>query len=296
MKKERIFCLIVVFLLLLTGCSNSSTNYDAIILDNASLLTSELGFDTENNPFADGTRYFNVTKNSKNEFLVDVNGTEMRIRTPDTNTESEYEPQNSSIISKKYEKIIKQSKKLVYQYIDSSTILDDKNGIKNYIDKLSIKEASFTEADYVGAYFSYTDNCVYINRNLSSVICEWMLVHEFVHAISYYTHGCSIEKEEYAFNLFNEILTDIITASLSPKIGKDIQSGYIAYYGLLAPYINLFGEHAVKAYFYGYNAIYEKIGHDEFEFFVIVIENYDAEYSDVYYNNLIFKWYANNPI
>lgn len=292
-KLKNLFIIVMSMLMILTGCSNAvEKNYDSITLENATKATAESGFNFDSNPFVHESRYFTVTKNSKNEFCVDVNGTEMIIQIPSDASSSEYLPSNVIELSSKYGKIVIKSKEIVYQYIDASTILKDKEAIKNYIDSLIAKEATFTDDDSVGAYFSYTDDCLYINRDNPEFICEWMIVHELIHAISYYTHNCSIENEEYAFNLFNEILTDMITSSLTPKINSKIQSGYSLYYDLLYPYINLVGQSSIEAYFYGYEIIYEQIKKEEFEFFVIVIENYGAENSDVYYNNLIYKWYA----
>lgn len=294
MKKLKNFFIVVIsMLMVLTGCSNTvEKNYDSITLENATKATAESGFDFDSNPFVDGSRYFTVTKNSKNEFGVDVNGTEMIIQIPSNASSSEYLPSDVIELSSKSAKIVTKSKELVYQYIDASTILKDKEAIKNYINSLNAKEAIFADDDSVGAYFSYTDDCIYINKDNSEFICEWMIVHELIHAVSYYTHNCSIENEEYAFNLFNEILTDIITSSIKPKTHSKIPSRYSLYYDLLYPYINLVGPSAIEAYFYGYEIIYNQIKTEEFEFFVIVIENYGAENSDVYYNNLIYKWYA----
>ncbi len=289
-KLKRLFIIVMSMLMILSGCSNATNNYDSITLENAVKVTAESGFDLGSNPFVSDSRYFIVTKNSDSTFSVDANGKRMIIQVPSEQSSSEYVPTNVSDVSK-YMKIVAKSKKLVYQYIDTSTILKDKEDVKKYIENLDTKEGSFTDDEGVGAYFSYADSCIYINRNNSEAICEWMIVHELIHAISFYTHNCSIENEEYAFNLFNEILTDIITSSINPEIDRTIQSGYSVYYNLLYPYINLFGENAIEAYFYGYNTIYKQIEKDEFEFFVIVIENYGAENSDVYYNNLIYKWY-----
>ena len=284
MKKLKNFFIVVIsMLMVLTGCSNTvEKNYDSITLENATKATAESGFDFDSNPFVDGSRYFTVTRNSKNEFGVDVNGTEMIIQFPSNASSSEYLPSDVIELSSESAKIVTKSKELVYQYIDASTILKDKEAIKNYINSLNAKEAIFADDDSVGAYFSYTDDCIYINKDNSEFICEWMIVHELIHAVSYYTHNCSIENEEYAFNLFNEILTDIITSSINPKTHSKIQSGYSLYYDLLYPYINLVGQSAIEAYFYGYEIIYNQIKTEEFEFFVIVIENYGAENSDVY--------------
>lgn len=119
-----------------------------------------------------------------------------------------------------------------------------------------------------------------------------MCVHEFIHAICYYTHDLNIENEIYANSLFNETMTDIITAALNPNLKAGIKSSYSNYYNFVYPYINLFGETAIEAYFYGYDEIYKQIGEDEFNFFILVTNNLDKEYAEVYYNNMIFKWYA----
>lgn len=287
MKKVKNFLgiiLAITMLMLLTGCTNASEkSYDTIVLDNASNMTSVLGFDaTQDNPFADGTRYFEVSKSSKYEYVIDVNGTEMKVQLPSDTQSSGFIPKNIKKISSEYKDIISSSKKIIYKYIKSSTILQDKDGIKEYIDKLAIKEATFTKEDDV----------LYINSNNSSYICEWMIVHEFIHAIAYYTHDCKIENEEYAYNQINEVMTDIITSSLNPKIDSSIYSGYSDYYVLVYPYINLVGTKAIEAYFYGYDTIYHSIGKDEFDFFVIVLDHYEVENSDVFYNNLMYKWYA----
>lgn len=292
-KLKNLFIIVMSFLVLLTGCSNAvETDYDSILLKNAKEVNAEFGFSDDSNPFDNGTRHFTVSKKSKNEFTIDVNGTEMIVQIPAMTSNKEFEPINVTDISSKNAKILKNSQKLVNQYIDASSILKNKEEIKTYIDNLATKEGIFTDDTGVGAYFSYVDNCIYINRDNSKFICEWMIVHELIHAISYYTHSCSIEKEEYAFNLFNEVLTDIITSTLNPKINETIKSGYAWYYDLLYPYISLFDEDAIYAYFYGYDSIYNQISKEEFELYVIVLENYGAENSDVYYNNLMYKWNA----
>ena len=287
--------LIIAMLMMLTGCATASDesykDYDSIIIQNAEDVTNYSGFDFGSNPFY-GDRKFTVIKNSPTEFLINVNGTVMIVRIPAKKSSSEYVPTNVCDISTKHSKLVSSSKELIYEYIDASSVLNNKEELKSYIEGVSAKEATFTNEDNVGAYFSYKDSCIYFNKKSSGSICEWMIVHELVHAMSYYTHGCSIEKEEYAFNLFNEVMTDIITASLSPKISKKSQSRYSIYYGLIYPYINLVGIDSIKDYFYGYDEIYNYVGKNEFEFWVIVIENYGAKNSDVYYNNLILKWYA----
>ena len=62
-------------------------------------------------------------KTSDNEFLVDVNGTEIIIQIPLNSQSEKYIPTDIVPVSVKYSEILSNSKKLIYQYIDSSTIL-----------------------------------------------------------------------------------------------------------------------------------------------------------------------------
>lgn len=270
---------------------DTPTEYDQILLEFASMITSEIGFDRKmDNPFITGSRYFDVIKTEEG-YRIDVNGVERRIQIP-SHTYSTYEPKEISDVTEKHQEVISQSKELVYQYIYSSKVLKDKDELKEYIDKIAFKEAYYTDDENVGAYFSHEENTLYINKYASDAVCEWMIVHELVHAISYYTHDMEIEKETYAFDLFNEVITDLVTATMKPKIVNNALSGYSLYYDLLSPYLNLFGIESIEAYYYGYDSIYKKIGKDEFDFFVLVIQNYGAEDTEAFYNNLMYKWYS----
>lgn len=289
--KKGFVAIIVAMLMLLNGCSNTNTeSYDTVILDNAKEVTTQLGFsDENNNRFITEKRNFNVIKDKPNEFKVNVNGTKMTVQVISNEEPKELETRNVKKVSLKEEKICANSRVLIERYVDNSKILKEKEEIKEFIKEIEVKEATIDD-DSTGAYFSDKDEKIYINRTNAAYVCEWMIVHEYIHAISYYTHGCNIKNEQYAFDLFNEILTDIITSGLNPK--NLANSGYANYYYLVYPYINLFEEKAIDAYFYGYQDIYDSISSDEFEFFVSVIENYDVENSEAYYNNMIFKWYA----
>lgn len=302
MKKSKVlFFILTVVVMLLSACSNAQSNsksnsnsqrsYDTITLDNAEKITTSLGFnDSQSNPFKNSNRYFEV-KRTSNQFDVDVNGTKMLVKFSDNNQkESKLKPKKIKSLSSKYEKIYSKSKEMVYNYIENSSILKKKKDIKKYLENLDVKEAIFTDDINDGAYFSDEDDTIYINSDNSEVICEWMIIHELIHAIAYYTHGCN--NEEYAYYIFNEVMTDIITSSFNPDIDSSIQSMYMNYSSLVYPYINLVGQEAIKAYFYGYESIYNKVGRDEFDFYVIVIQHYNEENSEAYYNNLIFKWYA----
>jgi len=288
-NKVLIVLLSMMITLITTGCSVK--DYDGKILKEAATVTTELGFDSkEENPFATGTRYFEVTKTEEG-YLVDVNGTEKRIQVPEHH-QAAYSPKEIADVTAKHQKIVISSKKLIYQYIDASKILKNKDDIKKYIDKIAVKEAYYTPDNNVGAFYSHADNTLYINKNASDAVSEWMITHELVHAMDFFTHDMDIDKETYAFNMFNEYITDIITAAMEPSLPNEVYSGYSFFYDLVYPYINIMGEEAIEAYFYGYDKVYQKLGKNEFDFFVLVIENYGLENSIAYYNNLILRWYA----
>lgn len=253
---------------------------------------------TDLNPFisANGGRYFTVEEPEKDHFEVDVNGVQMTVIISDKNNIEPYQPQNiKPLSSDKIADIIESSIKKVNDYIDTSSVLTDKDNIKNYISTLSIKTADFTDDTGVGAYFSAKDSTIYINNENSDCICEWMVCHELIHSIAFYTHNVdNLADIPYAYSMFNEIMADLITYSINPDIKESIESYYKGYYNLLYPYIDIFGVDSINAYFYGYDTIYSKVEKAEFNFFVAVIENISEENSVAYYNNLILKWYAKN--
>lgn len=295
-KANRFLIMIMASQMVLTGCSK--TDYDSILLTTAANTSSAMGFNSNGeNPFETEGRYFTLTKTEEG-YLLDVNGDELQVDIAESENNDEYVPLEATDAEEKYQEVVSSSKKLIYQYIDASKILKNKKDIKKYIDGISIKEADYTDKAYEAAYFSYKDDTMYINKKASFFMSEWMLCHEYVHAIAYFTHDKSIDAETYAFRLFNEIITDMITASMSPEISQNTESGYAYYYYLLSPYFNLFGIDAIEAYFYGYDIIYDKIDKNELDFFVLIIDNSkmlikDEENNYIScYNNLIYKWYS----
>ena len=169
MKKLRNFVLLTIaMLMLLTGCATASDesnkDYDSIIIQNAETVTDDLGFDFDSNPF-DGNRKFTVTKNSERRFSIDVDGTEMIVKIQPTKSYSERIPSDVCDASTKYSKLIFKSKKLICKYIDASSILNNKEELKGYINDLPVEEATVTNIDEgAAAYFSHTDECIYINK------------------------------------------------------------------------------------------------------------------------------------
>lgn len=308
MKKLRnCFCGLLVSVLTIIGSVSNvyaSTDilstYDSQVINMANTYvdSSTTYGNADLNPFikSNGGRYFTVNEIETDHFDVNVNGVPITVIISQNNSVEQYKPQNvtdlddNSIIN-----IIESSRKKVDDYIETSSILIDKDNIENYINSLSIKAADFTDDPNVGAYFSASDSIIYVNRENSEYICEWLVCHEYMHAVSFYTHKeTDLDNTQYAYSLYNEVLTDLLTCSLDPEINGSIESYYKGYYALIYPYINIFDIDAIDAYFYGYNTIYSKVTKPEFDFFVTVIENINEQNSEAYYNNLVLKWYAKN--
>lgn len=303
---KKLFCSVLVFTLAIISSVSSvyATSaplgiYDSQIVNMSNEFASLTTYsNTDMNPFisANGGRYFSVEEPETDHFEIDVNGTEMTVLISDEDTIEPYQPQNiTELNSKNIIDIVESSREKVENYIDESSILKDKEDIKDYIFSVGLKEAEFTDDPNVGAYFSASDSIIYVNRENSEYICEWLVCHEYMHAVSFYTHKeTDLDNTQYAYSLYNKVLTDLLTCSLDPEINGSIESYYKGYYALIYPYINIFDIDAIDAYFYGYNTIYSKVTKPEFDFFVTVIENINEQNSEAYYNNLVLKWYAKN--
>lgn len=278
---------------------DSAKTYDESIMKNASIRTYEVGFKSFNdNPYKDGTLTFDVTRDlsntSETDYIVKLNEEQYTARFMNASEDASYKPTDITDVSAKYEKLITSSKELIYSYIDESTILKDKEKLKESIRNTEFKEANYTDDKNIGAFFRISDATVYINKNAcEETLCQWMVVHELVHALAHYTHDCNSDAKRYAFTTFNEVITDLITESLHPELPKSGASAYREVYWIMSPYINLMGEKAINAYFYNYDEIDNEIGEVELEFFVKMIENFGQPNTNVCYQAMIWKWYAN---
>lgn len=283
MKKTfltRLFTVLIIVTLLLSACGNSTTkNYDDLILQRAEEQLSTL-------PYVSG-RTFSVEYSAVSDlYTVDINGTELKFNRPlKSSNSNKLEPSTGEELSKKEQKIVDSSKKLICSYIDNSNILQNKEAIKQFVNDIP---TYVIDMDDGALYFN---GKLFISIHSLDVICEWMITHELVHALADFTNG-GVENEKYAYFIFNEALTDIITASMNPKIPNDALSGYINFHPVLYSYIGCFGEDAINAYFYGYESLIEKIGNKhELDFFVFSVENLNTnEYALVCINNSINHW------
>ena len=296
----------VLFLVAVVLYGKNSVSYEKRMLSMAGARTESLAL-AEVNPFNDGEYYFTVEKNpdlsedGRIEYVVDDNGYETICTFPTRPPRVMPEPEDISEPSKECQKIIAKSKNLVCKYIDKSTILVDKERLKQCIQDTEVLEATYTSrTQNVEAYFSDIDGKIYINRNGNpDYVCESVYVHELIHVLAYYTRdGGFAEPEFYGLTQFDEAMTDQIAESLNPQGPKNgaAFSGYTVYYDFTAPYIDMMGDKALKAYFYGYDEVEEEIGKDEFELYVKMIENYDDDSAKYFSCMMVLKWYHNSEM
>ena len=275
-KLKRLLALFMA-MLMLVGCS-ATTDYEAQILSSAESVLNDWGY-IPNRTYSvnfDGSIY-----------TVDINGSQHQISSPKNTTSAPLEitgPKQE--LTADIERILNSSKDLVCSYVEASKILENKSGIIEYISNIP---AYLVEMEDVALYQFDT---IYINSTNTEVVCEWMIVHELVHALADFTNG-SIENERYPFNLFNEVITDIITSSMNPSIAKGTYSGYAVYHDIGYAFIGCFAEDALYSYFYGYDTLLLELG-AELDFFVFSLEN--MEYNEVAFvcvNNSINHWQEN---
>jgi hypothetical protein len=286
---------------LVTGIiAEASAAYDSKILAKAKTRTDDVGFDFIQNPFKDPDYSFEVEPSDR--ALEDGIEAELLVKYGDVRSyeqilppsEEAYTPVDVIDVSDEFAPLIKSSKQKICDYIDKSNVLKDKEYLKDRIQVTEFKSATYGADQTIGAYFSPKDGNIYINKNTrKEAICEWMFVHELVHALDYYTHGCDVQSEKYRCTLLDETITDLITESLNPKkIENRYMSGYRPYYELVSPYINLMGEKALNAYFYSYDEVEAELGAEEFQLYVCIIENFTpGALPEFYFVNLVYKWY-----
>ncbi len=182
--------------------------------------------------------------------------------------------------------VLKTSQYTVFKYIDYSNVFKNKESIKKFLSNITIKCSSFKEEDR-NSYYDSESNTIYIRPTR---LCKSTIINEYINAISYYTHGRKLG--EYRYTKLNQIITNLIATGLSRE---SYHLDYMAYSPLVYPYINLFGDKAIEAYFYGYDDIYKAIPKEEFDFWIAVVDNFDEGVKE-YYDDLMLKWYSCNTL
>ena len=265
---------IVILLVSITGCSAEQPMYEEKLLN--------IGKEALESWEVVPGRHYNVVKKN-GRYNVNINGDVYTIEQISAQEDKplirEVEAPNPQV-----QKVYDTSLAMVKSYVNESTILKEKETINEKLSNLELKIAEMGEIVAL-----YKDGAVYVGKNHLDVVCEWMICHELVHAIAEITNG-GVENEPYAYNILNEVLTDIITSTLDPQMTQGYSSGYAKYYDFILLYIGCFEEKAFEAYYYGYHELWETVGKDEFDIWVFSLEQLNNELGLVCANNFLNKW------
>lgn len=277
---KKILGILLAVIMAATTCSCASNiNVEEAILDKASMELEQFGL-------IDG-RTFSVILDEQKVYHIDINGTELLIQLGE-NHKSTIQKTNIAECDSAILEVASSAKNIVIKYINDSNILKEKEELIEYIKNIPLKMAEFSEDAAVE--YDLETKTIFICKQYKADVSEWLIVHELIHALCDKTNGGK-ENLRYPYHLFSEVLTDILTAELNPKIQSDVISGYSPYYQLVYLYLGCVGSDGIDAYFYGYDKILEKIPETELEMFVESMEQLDSyEYAIVIINNCINEW------
>ena len=184
-----------------------------------------------------------------------------------------------------HQRVLAESKKLLYSYIRQSDILRDKDSLISELEKVSVK---IGEIDTAGiSVRSEETRTICINK---SDVRRVVIVHELIHMLQdIIWDGLDTQNP-----MFVEIMTDIITNAVYPNNSVFQMSSYRDYNDSVLNFIGIFREKAIEAFFYGYDVLYDEITEDEWYLFLYSVEAAvraprSAHYANCY-NNLISKW------
>lgn len=281
---KKLFSILLIIGVLISVCSCTfNKNVDESLIETSNGI---LGTWT----FEEG-RTFSVVVDDNNIYHVDINGTEKLVEIEEKdiveNTKS-----NISECDLEVMEIVKASKNKVVDYINNSKILKDKEALVEHINNVVVKMADFS-IDEAAEYDSEL-NSIFINNKNRADVCEWMIIHELVHALYTKTNE-GVENSKYQNTLFNEVLTDLITAEMEPEIIFEMESKYFSYYLWMYNYLGCVDFDGIEAYFYGYDKVLERIPEAELDVFVESLENEnESEDAVVILTNCINDWGLEN--
>lgn len=285
---KRLVCLflVITFLFSFVACS-SSESYDSKLIKISKAYNKACKEDISNMKQQGVDIAIEVSEVSENEVEVYFNGGTSRIQFENNEDNSEIEITNPEELTKEEQQYVSKAKLSVISYINASEILQEKETLISKIETIKIMAMDMPT---VGLY---KNDCVYIDRDelvgFSMECFEFAVTHELIHALAALTNG-GVENEYYGTKKLNEVITDLITVQI---FNKDINflSVYSDYYYHGYSYISVFKEKAIKAYFYGYEEIWENTDKTEFDFFVEAFANapYDI-FAHAYTVTLLYKW------
>lgn len=211
-----------------------------------------------------------------NTYFINLNGEKTEVDyIEDLGGERESVKTYGTVKETKFLSVINRAKAILCDYIEKSTILNNKEELKQKI--VDVPFVYGKTDDFVSAF--YTNQTVYINKNCIQYFSEWVVVHELVHYLCELTHGGPLE-EDYPFTQYVETMTDLITMSMQPEENLEFPSGYFENYEYVLPFVGRFEEEALQAYFYGHKRIWQRAEKYKFDVYVGMLEN--LHYGDLY--------------
>lgn len=288
MKKLFTFFTAVCMLIVapLTGCKANHTEtgsiqYDENIIQEAIHRNVEL-IPIYTDPALLPINY-EVTHAEKQKYNITIGDETLEIELPEDTTDSDainWKQNPEEVTKGNVWETLKSAKRKVVAYVNSSQIIRDKEKCIEkinqtplyYIDSINFEDLG-QQSDIPDAF--YKDGSIWVLRDSTSSICEWMFTHELIHCLREITNNAG-PKLVYHGMIFDEVLTDIICSSLNPEIDDGSESGYARYYDVGYKYLAIWKETAITAYFYGYQDIWNKTGKDEFDVFVYAYHNIDC--------------------
>lgn len=184
--------------------------------------------------------------------------------------------------SKRHNLMIESAREKVVKFIEDSTVLADKENLIERIKNVPIYQYKSSEHEKLNidsAPAIHVGSAIYCNYKYREFFCEHMFVHELIHHLRYLTMGEKLSNLTYYATKFDEGVTDVIAVSMNPRSLDSINyaNGYEELHPLIHEYFNVFGEEALRAYFYGYDAFFASMTPSfktEHEAFVVAFEKY----------------------
>ena len=193
--------------------------------------------------------------------------------------------------NKGQEQLIEKSRKRISKLIDDYSIFSNKEFLKEGIENIEFYLVRHPElfktdssVDLIAVYY---EGAIYVNKDAVKSFCEHSASHELIHHLRHLTnYGDDYYNVDPAYSgfLFDEVMTEVLTVSTNPYLPKNL-NGYLSYTSNVYRYLDLFGEDALKAYFYGYDEFFEKYDDENFlmehDAFVASFSGYSSEYYDL---------------
>lgn len=162
---------------------------------------------------------------------------------------------------------ISESKKLIINYINESSILKDKEILISYINNLPVKSANYPNNSLIASFDPKLD-IVFVNIK-TNLVDTHTIVHELFHALASKTRGNS-KWYEYTTTLFDEAFTEVLASSVIKPKYSTTYSNYTRY---IYHFIGIVGLEAISSYFYGLDEL--QISPIEFHLYTISVNCLD---------------------